>query len=46
MFEGGGYVGKGIYSPKMDCRMKSNEAPGFCPVCQEAIRRMILYYSE
>lgn len=46
MFEGGGYVGKGIFSPKMDCRMKSNEAPGFCPVCREAIRRMILFYSE
>ncbi|HNY02117.1 MAG TPA: M64 family metallopeptidase [Bacteroidales bacterium] len=44
MFEGGGYLSKGIYSPMMDCRMKSNEAPGFCPVCQEAIRKMILFY--
>jgi len=46
MFEGGGYVGKGVYSPMMDCRMKSNEAPGFCPVCEEAIKRMILFYCE
>ncbi|MCK9219826.1 MAG: IgA Peptidase M64 [Bacteroidales bacterium] len=46
MFEGGGYLSKGIYSPKMDCRMKSNEAPGFCPVCQDAIRKMILFYCD
>ena len=46
MFEGGGYLSKGIYSPVMDCRMKSNEAPLFCPVCQDAIRKMILFYSE
>jgi len=46
MFEGGGYVSKGVYSPMMDCRMNSNEASGFCPVCREAIIRMIKYYSE
>ena len=46
MFEGGGYVAKGVYSPVMDCRMKSNEAPGFCPACKEAIRKMIKFYTE
>jgi hypothetical protein len=46
MFEGGGYVAKGVYSPMEDCRMKSNEAAGFCPVCQQAIIRMIKFYSE
>jgi hypothetical protein len=46
LFEGGGYVAKGIYSPVMDCRMKSNEAPAFCPVCQERIRKMIQSYCE
>jgi len=46
VFEGGGYVSKGIYSPVMDCRMKSNQAEGFCPVCQRAIERMILYYLD
>ncbi len=46
MFEGGGYLSKGIFSPMMDCRMKSNGAPGFCPACQEAIRKMIRFYSE
>ena len=46
MFEGGGYVNKGVYSPMQDCRMKSNEASGFCPVCKEVIIRMIKFYSE
>ncbi|MEI7726762.1 MAG: M64 family metallopeptidase [Bacteroidota bacterium] len=46
MFEGGGYLSKGIYSPVMDCRMKSNEAPAFCPACQDAIRKMIRFYTE
>jgi hypothetical protein len=46
MFEGGGYAAKGVYSPVQDCRMKSNDPVGFCPVCEEAIRKMILFYSE
>lgn len=46
VFEGGGYMSKGIYSPKMDCRMKSNESKGFCPVCEEAIRKVIRFYTE
>ena len=41
VFEGGGYVNKGVYSPKIDCRMKSNVAEDFCEVCQEAIIQMI-----
>jgi len=46
VFEGGGYMSKGIYSPFMDCRMKSNESDGFCPVCEEAILKMIHFYTE
>jgi hypothetical protein len=46
VFKGGGYMEKGIYSPFMDCRMKSNNAKGFCPVCQEAIKKVIRFYSE
>lgn len=46
MFEGGGYVSKGVYSPMMDCRMKSNEATGYCPVCREALVKRIKFYSE
>ncbi len=46
MFEGGGYCAKGIYSPMMDCKMKTNEAPDFCPVCRERIRKMIHFYCD
>lgn len=46
VFEGGGYMAKGIYSPVIDCRMKSNEANEFCPVCREAIKKMIHYHCE
>ncbi|MCG6187163.1 M64 family metallopeptidase [Maribellus maritimus] len=46
VYEGGGYLSKGIYSPHIDCRMKSNEAGKFCPVCSEAIKKVIKYYTE
>ena len=46
VFEGGGYEAKGIYSPHMDCLMKTFRGHVFCPVCQRAIERMILYYTE
>jgi len=46
VFEGGGYVAKGVYRPAYDCRMKSNEAKGFCAACSRAIVRTILYYIE
>ncbi len=43
VFEGGGYVAKGIYRPSFDCRMKTNEADNFCPVCQKAIEDMVMF---
>ena len=46
VFEGGGYEPEGVYSPHMDCLMKTFKGHVFCPVCQRAIERMILYYSE
>jgi len=46
LFEGGGYVSKGIYRPSFDCRMKSNEADAFCQVCDIAIEKMILFYIQ
>jgi hypothetical protein len=46
VFEGGGYVAEGVYSPYMDCRMKSNTSMGFCPVCQKSIEEMIRYYLD
>lgn len=44
VYEGGGYQSKGVYRPYPDCRMKTNVAPVFCPVCQDAIRRLIDFY--
>lgn len=44
LFEGGGYTAKGMYRPRLDCRMRTNGSPDFCPVCQRAINRMIDYY--
>ena len=40
VYEGGGYVTKGVYRPMINCSMRSNGAI-FCPVCQRAINRMI-----
>jgi hypothetical protein len=40
VYEGGGYVSKGVYRPMIDCRMHSNDA-AFCPVCSKAILDMI-----
>ncbi|QZE14608.1 IgA Peptidase M64 [Halosquirtibacter laminarini] len=43
-FEGGGYMSKGVYSPRQDCRMKTNTSKGFCAVCQRSIARVIEQY--
>ena len=45
-FEGGGYTSKGVYSPMQDCRMKSNEPKGFCPVCERAIQKIVNFYTK
>ena len=45
-FEGAGYSSKGLYRPYLDCIMFSRNTEGFCPVCREAIQRMIDYYTK
>ena len=45
VYEGGGYTLKGIYRPTTECRMKINEAPRFCPVCERALEKMIHFYT-
>mgnify|MGYP002852115127 CR=1 FL=1 len=45
-FEGAGYSLKGVYRPMQDCRMRTNENPEFCPVCRDAIERLIRFYTE
>ena len=46
VYEGGGYQSKGVYRPAQDCRMHTNKAPDFCPVCQRAIRRLINFLTD
>lgn len=46
LFEGGGYVSKGVYRPKYDCSMKSASVDNYCPVCRDAITKMIKFYTE
>ena len=44
LLEGAGYQSKGVYRPAPDCRMHTNRADCFCPVCQRAISRIIEFY--
>ena len=44
VFEGGGYVSKGIYRPMDHCMMR-DYAP-FCPACSRAIVRMIDFLTD
>lgn len=46
LLEGAGYQSKGVWRPAMDCRMHTNKADSFCPVCQRAIGRIIEFYTE
>ncbi|KAF0131600.1 MAG: hypothetical protein FD155_124 [Bacteroidetes bacterium] len=46
VFEGGGYVAKGIYRPSRDCLMHTFKGNIFCAACSEAIEEMIFFYSE
>ena len=46
VFEGAGYSPRGVYRACQDCRMRTNEYPVFCPVCDRALRRVINFYTE
>lgn len=46
VFEGGGYVAKGVYRPAYDCLMKSFKGNEFCEAFTEAIQKMIDFYSK
>ncbi len=45
-FEGGGYEPKGMYRPMQDCLMKTFDGDRFCPVCTEAIIKMVDFYGN
>lgn len=44
-YEGAGYSLKGVYRAYPDCRMRTNKNPEFCPACQQAISRVIDFYT-
>lgn len=46
LIEGAGYSLKGVYRASPDCRMRTNDTPEFCPVCQLAIQRIIDFYTK
>lgn len=46
VYEGAGYSLNGVYRGAESCRMRDNVTPDFCPVCQEALRRLIDFYSD
>jgi hypothetical protein len=46
VFEGAGYASHGLYRPMISCVMISSPKNEFCRVCQQAISRMIDYYSS
>ncbi len=46
LVEGGGYLSKGIWRGFENCRMRTNEEPEFCLVCQQALIRLIDFYTK
>jgi hypothetical protein len=46
LYEGGGYLEKGVWRGSENCRMRTNEEPDFCAVCQQALIRLINFYTE
>ena len=46
LVEGGGYLSRGVWRAQDDCRMRTNEYPTFCPVCQQALQRLIDFYTK
>lgn len=45
LFQGGGYNVHDVYRGVQDCRMRTNEHPEFCAVCQQALTRLIEFYT-
>lgn len=46
VYEGGGYMEKGIYRPRPDCLMNTLSGNEFCPVCTRAIKKQIDFYTR
>jgi len=46
VYEGAGYVTKGVFRPSPDCLMRTFRGDKFCPVCTAAIQKMIDFYTQ
>lgn len=46
VYEGARYMTQKMYRPAFNCRMRTNAAPDFCPVCQRAITKLISFYTQ
>jgi hypothetical protein len=46
VYQGGGYVAKGVYRPTPDCLMRTFSGNEFCPVCTAAIQKMLDFYTK
>lgn len=44
-YEPAGYAQHGVYRGFPDCRMRTNVHPEFCPICTQAITRLIQFYT-
>jgi hypothetical protein len=46
VFEGAGYSSQGLYRPMLDCLMFTKGDKPFCKVCEQAVIRVIKYYTQ
>ena len=46
LYEGAGYSMRGVYRGAEDCRMRTNNNPEFCTICQQALRSLIEFYTK
>jgi len=46
VYEGGGYVSKGVFRPSVHCTMNGISYNDFCPVCRKALGEVLEYYSK
>ena len=46
VYEGGGYVAKGVFRPALHCTMHQIRYDDFCPVCHKVMEEVIEYYAQ
>ena len=46
LFEGGGYVSKGIYRSQFYCIMRGFQTKNYCAACKDHIKKVIKFYTD